>query len=122
MSKNYQEVNGFIYVKNVFGDEVEETKKESMFDRNLEIQNLKLKEGIILMWGEDCEDVKIFKNKTEEEFNELADQFEDYSSYHSGTNDDEMFDILFSMDDETAYDLIEDYYEEWGKYIEIITE
>ena len=122
MSKNYQEVNGFIYVKNVFGDEVEETKKESMFDRSLEIQDLKLKEGIILMWGEDCEDVKIFKNKTEEEFNELADQFEDYSSYHSGTNDDEMFDILFSMDDECAYDLIEDYYEEWGKYIEVITE
>ena len=41
-----------------------------MFDRNLEIQDLKLKEGIILMWGEDCEDVKIFKNKTEEEFKE----------------------------------------------------
>jgi len=33
-----------------------------------------------------------------------------------------MFDILFSMDDETVYDLVEDYYEEWGKYIEIITE
>jgi len=93
-----------------------------MFDTNLEIQDLKLKEGIILMWGEDCEDVKIFKNKTKEEFEELADQFEDYSSYHSGTNDDEMFDILFSMDDETAYDLIEDYNEEWGKYIEIVTE
>jgi len=31
-----------------------------------------------------------------------------------------MFEILFSMDDETAYDLIEDYNEEWGKYIEII--
>ena len=108
------------FVKNVFVDEVEETEEESMFDRSLEIQDLKLKEGIILMWGEDCEDVKIFKNKTEEEFNELASQFEDYSSYHSGTNDDEMFEILFSMDDETAYDLIEDYYEEWGKYIEII--
>jgi len=89
-------------------------------NRNLEIQDLKLKEGIILMWGEDCEDVKIFKNKTEEEFNELADQFEDYSFYHSGTNDDEMLEILFSMDDECAYDLIEDYNEEWGKYIEII--
>jgi len=89
-------------------------------NRNLEIQDLKLKEGIILMWGEDCEDVKIFKNKTKEEFEELADQFEDYSSYHSGTNDDEMFEILFSMDDECAYDLIEDYNEEWGKYIEII--
>ena len=58
----------------------------------------------------------------EEEFNELTDQFEDYSSYHSGTNDDEMFDILFSMNDEIAYDLIEDYNKEWGKYIEIITE
>ena len=91
-----------------------------MFDRNLEIQDLKLKEGIILMWGEDCEDVKIFKNKTEEEFNELASQFEDYSSYHSGTNDDEMLEMIFSDDDETVYDLVEDYYEEWGKYIEII--
>ena len=91
-------------------------------DRSLQIKELKLKEGIVLMWGEDCEDVKIFKNKTEEEFNELTDQFEDYSSYHSGTNDDEMFDILFSMNDEIAYDLIEDYNKEWGKYIEIITE
>lgn len=91
-------------------------------DRSLQIKELKLKEGTILMWGEDCEDVKIFKNKTEEEFNELTDQFEDYSSYHSGTNDDEMFDILFSMNDEIAYDLIEDYNKEWGKYIEIITE
>ena len=91
-----------------------------MFDTNLEIQDLKLKEGIILMWGEDCEDVKIFKNKTEEEFNELVSQFEDYSSYHSGTNDDEMFEILFSMDDESVYYLVENYYEEWGKYIEII--
>ena len=89
-------------------------------DRSLQIKELKLKEGIVLMWGEDCEDVKIFKNKTEEEFNELTDQFEDYSSYHSGTNDDEMFDILFSMNDEIAYDLIEDYNKEWGKYIEII--
>ena len=76
-----------------------------MFDTSLEIKELKLKEGIILMWGEDCEDVKIFKNKTEEEFKELASQFEDYSSYHSGTNDDEMFEILFSMEDEVVYDL-----------------
>ena len=89
-------------------------------DRSLQIKELKLKEGTILMWGEDCEDVKIFKNKTEEEFNELTDQFEDYSSYHSGTNDDEMFDILFSMNDEIDYDLIEDYNKEWVKYIEII--
>jgi len=87
---------------------------------NLEIKELKLKEGIILMWGEDCEDVKIFKNKTEEEFKELARQFEDYSSYHSGTNDDEMLEMIFSDDDETVYDLVEDYNEEWGKYIEII--
>ena len=87
---------------------------------NLEIKELKLKEGIILMWGEDCEDVKIFKNKTEEEFNELGSQFEDYSSYNSGTNDDEMLEMIFSDDDETVYDLVEDYNEEWGKYIEII--
>ena len=87
---------------------------------NLEIKGLKLKEGIILMWGEDCEDVKIFKDKNEEEFNELASQFEDYSSYHSGTNDDEMLEMLFSDDDEVVYDLVKDYYEEWGKYIEIV--
>ena len=92
------------------------------FDRNLEIKELKLKEGIVLLWGEDCEDVKIFKNKSQEEADELFEQFEDYSTFYSGDNDDEMFDILFSMDDECAYDLIEDYNEEWGKFIEVITE
>jgi hypothetical protein len=91
-----------------------------MFDTSLQIKDLRLKEGIILMWGEDCEDVKIFKNKTAEEFEELASQFDDYSSYHSGTNDDEMLEILFGNDDETIYYLVEDYFEDWGKYIEII--
>jgi hypothetical protein len=33
-----------------------------------------------------------------------------------------MFEIIFSLNDECAYDLIEDYNKEWGRFIEIVTE
>ena len=122
MSKNYQEVNGFIYVKNVFVDEVEETKEESMFDRSLEIQNLKLTPDTALFWGDDAEDVKIVTACTKGTFDQIRSVNPDRPAFFAGHNDDEMFEIIFSMDDECAYDLIEDYYEEWGKYIEVITE
>jgi hypothetical protein len=87
-----------------------------------EITNLKLKTNSALFWGEDSEDVKVFENISRNEFEKIADQFDDYAAYYSGYNDDEMFEIIFSMNDECAYDLIEDYYKEWGYLIEIISE
>lgn len=87
-----------------------------------EITNLKLKTNSALFYGEDSEDVKVFENISRNEFEKIADQFDDYSAYYSGYNDDEMFDILFSMDDDTAYQMIEDNYKEWGYIIEIVSE
>ena len=91
------------------------------FDRNLEIKELKLKANTALFWGEDSEDVKIMEDISRKDFDKISNAFEDYCAYYSGYNDDEMFEILFSLDDECAYDLIEDYYKEWGRFIEIIT-
>ena len=86
----------------------------------IEIKDLKLKANTALFWGDDCEDVKILENVDKKTFDKVSEAFEDRPAFYAGENDDEMFDILFSMDDETAYDLIEDYNEEWGKYIEVI--
>jgi len=92
------------------------------FDRSIEIKELKLKANTALFWGSDCEDVKIIEGLTQEMFDKVWDLDEDKVAFLAGDNDVDMFEILFSMDDEVAYDLIEDYNEEWGKYIEIITE
>jgi len=92
------------------------------FDRSIEIKELKLKANTALFWGSDCEDVKIIEGLTQEMFDKVWDLDEDKVAFLAGDNDGDMFEILFSMDDEVAYDLIEDYNEEWGKYIEIITE
>ena len=98
---------------------VEALGDESSFKRK-EIKSLKLKANTALFWGDDAEDVKILENVDKETFDKVSEAFEDRPAFYSGENDDEMFDILFSMDDDCAYDLIEDYNEEWGKYIEII--
>ena len=87
-----------------------------------EIKELKLKANTALFWGSDCEDVKIIEGLSQEMFDKVWDLDEDKVAFLAGDNDGDMFEILFSMDDETAYELIEDYNEEWGKYIEIITE
>ena len=87
-----------------------------------EIKELKLKANTALFWGSDCEDVKIIQGLSQEMFDKVWDLDEDKVAFLAGDNDGDMFEILFSMDDETAYELIEDYNEEWGKYIEIITE
>ena len=87
-----------------------------------EIKELKLKANTALFWGSDCEDVKIIEGLSQEMFDKVWDLDEDKVAFLAGDNDGDMFDILFSMDDKTAYDLIEDYNEDWGKYIEIITE
>ena len=89
-------------------------------NRNLEIQDLKLKAKTALFWGDDAEDVKILENVDKETFDKVSEAFEDRPAFYAGYNDDEMFDILFSTDDETAYDLIEDYNKEWRRFIEII--
>tara|TARA_R110000796_G_scaffold44070_2_gene107763 strand:- start:2 stop:283 length:282 start_codon:yes stop_codon:yes gene_type:complete len=87
-----------------------------------EIKELKLKANTALFWGSDCEDVKIIEGLSQEMFDKVWDLDEDKVAFLAGDNDGDMFEILFSMDDKTAYDLIEDYNEDWGKYIEIITE
>ena len=91
-------------------------------DRSLQIKDLKLKANTALFWGDDAEDVKILENVDKETFDKVSEAFEDRPAFYAGENDDEMFDILFSMDDDCAYDLIEDYNKEWGRFIEIITE
>ena len=85
-----------------------------------EIKELKLKANTALFWGSDCEDVKIIEGMDKDMFDKAWDLDEDKVAFLAGDNDGDMFDILFSMNDETAYDLIEDYYEDWGKYIEVI--
>ena len=87
-----------------------------------EIKELRLKANTALFWGSDCEDVKIIEGLSQEMFDKVWDLDEDKVAFLAGDNDGDMFEILFSMDDKTAYDLIEDYNEDWGKYIEIITE
>jgi len=87
-----------------------------------EIKELKLKDNTALFWGRDCEDVKIIEGLSQEVFDKVWDLDEDKVAFLAGDNDGDMFEILFSMDDETAYELIEGYNNEWGKYIEIITE
>ena len=87
-----------------------------------EIKELKLKANTALFWGSDCKDVKIIEGLSQEMFDKVWDLDEDKVAFLAGDNDGDMFEILFSMDDKTAYDLIEDYNEDWGKYIEIITE
>ena len=87
-----------------------------------EIKELKLKANTALFWGSDCEDVKVIEGLSQEMFDKVWDLDEDKVAFLAGDNDGDMFEILFSMDDKTAYDLIEDYNEDWGKYIEIITE
>lgn len=93
-----------------------------MSDSRLEIKNLKLLPNTALFWGDDAEDVKILENVDKDTFDKVSEAFEDRPAFFAGYNDDEMFDILFSSDDECAYDLIEDYNKEWGRFIEIITE
>lgn len=93
-----------------------------MSDSRLEIKNLKLLPNTALFWGDDAEDVKILENVDKDTFDKVSEAFEDRPAFFAGYNDDEMFEILFSMDDECAYDLIEDYNKEWGRFIEIITE
>ena len=90
--------------------------------KRLEIKELKLKANTALFWGSDCEDVKIIEGIDKDMFDKVWDLDEDKVAFLAGDNDGDMFEILFSMDDKTAYDLIEDYNEDWGKYIEIITE
>lgn len=85
-----------------------------------EIKDLKLKANTALFWGDDAEDVTIIEDIDRKTFDKVAVGFEDRPSFYSGYNDDEMFDVLFSMDNDCANDLIEDYYKEWGKFIEII--
>ena len=92
-----------------------------MKDSRKVIKDLKLAPNTALFWGEDAEDVKVITSVTKETFEKVSEAFEDRPAFYAGENDDEMFDILFSMDDECAYDLIEDYNEEWGKYIVIET-
>ena len=87
-----------------------------------EIKELKLKDNTALFWGSDCEDVKIIEGIDKDMFDKVWDLDEDKVAFLAGDNDGDMFEILFSMDDETAYELIEGYNNEWGKYIEIITE
>ena len=91
-----------------------------MTDSRKVIKDLKLKANTALFWGDDAEDVKILENIDKETLDKVSEAFEDRPAFYAGENDDEMFDILFSMDDDCAYDLIEDYNEEWGKYIEVI--
>ena len=86
------------------------------------IKDLKLVPNTALFWGDDCEDVKISTGITKDTFEKMFEVLSDRPSFYAGDNDDEMFEVLFSKDDTCAYDLIEDYYEEWGKYIEVITE
>jgi hypothetical protein len=93
-----------------------------MTNSRKEIKELKLKDNTALFWGSDCEDVKIIEGLSQEIFDKVWDLDEDKVAFYAGDNDGDMFEILFSMDDETAYELIESYNEEWGKYIEIITE
>ena len=90
--------------------------------KRLEIKELKLKANTALFWGSDCEDVKIIEGIDKDMFDKVWDLDEDKVAFLAGDNDGDMFEILFSMDDETAYELIEGYNNEWGKYIEIITE
>ena len=96
-------------------------KIKVMTNSRLEIKNLKLLPNTALFWGDDAEDVKILENVDKKTFEKVSEAFEDRPAFYAGENDDEMFDILFSMDDECAYDLIEDYNEEWGKFIVIET-
>lgn len=91
-------------------------------DRSLQIKDLKLTPKTALFWGDDCEDVTIVTDIDMVTFDKMSNMMPDKPAFYSGYNDDEMFDILFSMDDETAYDLIESYNDEWGNHIEIITE
>lgn len=92
-----------------------------MSNSRLKIKNLKLLPNTALFWGDDAEDVKISTGINQATFDKMFELVPDRPSFYAGDNDDEMFEILFSMEDEMAYDLIEDYYEEWGKYIEIET-
>ena len=96
-------------------------KIKVMQNSRLEIKNLKLLPNTALFWGDDAEDVKILENVDKDTFDKVSEAFEDRPAFYSGYNDDEMFDILFSSDDECAYDLIEDYNKEWGRFIEIET-
>jgi|SRR5210317_241481 len=97
-------------------------QEESAFDRSLEIKSLKLTPNTALFWGDDCEDVSIATDIDKVTFDKMCNMMPGHSAFYSGYNDDEMFEILFSMDDETTYDLIESYNDEWGNHIEIITE
>ena len=90
------------------------------FDKSLEIVELRLKDNTALFWGEDCEDVKVFEDVDKETFDKMYSLNEENVAFRGGDNDDEMFEILFDMDYERAYELIEMYYEEWGKHIEIV--
>jgi len=96
-------------------------KIKVMSNSRLKIKNLKLLPNTALFWGDDAEDVKISTGINQATFDKMFELVPDRPSFYAGDNDDEMFEILFSMEDEMAYDLIEDYYEEWGKYIEIET-
>tara|TARA_B100000674_G_scaffold61734_1_gene42914 strand:- start:1397 stop:1714 length:318 start_codon:yes stop_codon:yes gene_type:complete len=96
-------------------------KIKVMSNSRLEIKNLKLLPNTALFWGDDAEDVKISTGITQATFDKMFELVPDRPSFYAGDNDDEMFEILFSNDDTCAYDLIEDYYDEWGKYIEIET-
>ena len=91
-----------------------------MSNSRKKIKNLKLVPNTALFWGDDCEDVKISTGITKATFDKMFELVSDRPSFYAGDNDDEMFEILFSMDDECAYDLIEDYYKEWGYLIEIV--
>jgi hypothetical protein len=86
------------------------------------IKELKLKKNTALFWGDDAEDVKIIEGLSQEMFDKVYDLDEDKVAFLAGDNDGDMFEILFDLNDDCAYDLIEDYNKEWGKYIEIITE
>ena len=109
-----------------FSEEVKKGFVEALGDKSSfkrkEIKSLKLAPNTALFWGEDAEDVKVITSVTKETFEKVSEAFEDRPAFYAGYNDDEMFDILFSNDDECAYDLIGDYNDEWGKYIEIVTE
>ena len=92
-----------------------------MSNSRKKIKNLKLVPNTALFWGDDCEDVKISTGITQATFDKMFELVSDRPSFYAGDNDDEMFEILFSMDDDCAYYFIDDYYEEWGNYIEIET-
>ena len=108
-----------------FSEEVKKGFVEALGDKSSfkrkEIKNLKLLPNTALFWGDDAEDVKISTGITQATFDKMFELVPDRPSFYAGDNDDEMFEILFNLDDTCAYDLIEDYYNEWGKYIVIET-